>query len=71
MRRTEKLKCHRCRSTDHMAAKCAHKDKCCHKCHKIGHLARVCKTKQGLRPGTLMCWKPTVEVVDLGMRVTS
>ena len=44
MRRTDKLKCHRCGSADHMAAKCAHKDKCYHKCHKIGHLARVCKS---------------------------
>ena len=43
MRRT---KCHRCGSTDHVAAKCAHKDKRCHKCDKIGHLARVCKSSK-------------------------
>ena len=51
MRRTEKLKCHRCGSTDHLAAKCSHKDKRCHKCHKVGHLAHVCKSTKA-RVGT-------------------
>ena len=51
MRRAEKLKCHRCGSTDHLAAKCSHKDKRCHKCHKVGHLARVCKSTKA-RVGT-------------------
>ena len=46
VRRAEKPHCHRCGSTDHMAAKCAQKDKRCHKCHKIGHLARVCKSSR-------------------------
>ena len=51
MRRTEILKCHRCGSTDHLAAKCSHKDKRCHKCHKVGHLAHVCKSTKA-RVGT-------------------
>ena len=51
MRRTKKLKCHRCGSMDHLAVKRSHKDKCCHKCHKVGHLSRVCKSTKA-RVGT-------------------
>ena len=42
---TNKPRCFRCDSVQHLANRCPLKDASCHNCGKKGHIARVCRNK--------------------------